>query len=157
MAQEAQEVDVVARVTPRFAVGTRRGRADFLVTIFVKDASRRLALAEGHLSLAELFHSNGIGRTGGTQVTLIVLGRVDPLVLGNRRARQGGKEDGGDTGLHIDRMNARRGSKDIMSKTLQRKYCEVPGDGADPFIPSIPDQVMLIDPLKVQELMQILP
>jgi hypothetical protein len=127
VAQEAQEVDVVARVASRFAAGTRRGRAEFLVAIFVKDTSRRLALAKSHLALAKLFHSNGIGRIGGTQVVLIVLGRADPLVLGDCGARQGGKEDGGDTGLHIDRMSVQRGSKESMSKSLQSKDHETLG------------------------------
>ncbi|KAI6765363.1 hypothetical protein HG530_006433 [Fusarium avenaceum] len=101
----AKSTKVCGQVTPDAEGGRVLDISIEKLTVLIKDTGSRLALAEGHLSLAELFHSNGIRRTGGTQVTLIELGRVDPLVLGNRRARQGGKEDGGDTGLHIDRMD----------------------------------------------------
>lgn len=87
VAQEAQEVDLVTRVTSRLAVRTRRARVEHFVAIFVEDTSRSFALMESHLALFKLSHANGMRRTLGTEVVFIVLGRVDPLRLCDGRAR----------------------------------------------------------------------
>lgn len=97
MAQESEQVDVVALELAGLAVLTGR-RADNFIAVDVKEAVGNVIPTLCHLALPHRRHAHGIGRAFGTQEVGVKAGDL----LSGGRAGQGGQEDGGEACLHLD-------------------------------------------------------
>lgn len=110
VAQEALEVDVVAEVLARLAVGAAGSRSR-LIAVQVEITFGDLLLTQGSLAAADDRHGHGARRVGCAEVILIVHRSVD--LLCHRGGSQGGDKERSKAGLHLDRVdNTEEGLRD---------------------------------------------
>ena len=103
VAQEAEQIDVVARVLASLAV-LALGGAGFLVAVVAIDTSSTVPLLLLNLALAQGGHGDSIGGIEGLELGGSEIGGLHQVgFLGSDGpGSQAGEEEGSDSGLHVD-------------------------------------------------------